>query len=238
MNYARTQNFTHTLQLGDFLEIRSLSPHDRNRKRIIEGARLIKEYEVGNKLLDELEQATAGSERIMLRGNHDYMVERYIDEHPEVEGFIEVEKGLKLKERGVKYVDSYPHGDLFNIGKLYFDHGHFIGPNSARKHLDRYGVSVMYGHTNQTAIATKSLHGHNKVLSAFNIGCLCDIKVYNRLFMNGIPNDWNQAFATVDVRDNGDFNAYIHNIFDGMFSVNGKTYSYKDKVSAKLRKRK
>lgn len=220
--YARSHPFTHVVFLGDLLEGDAVSAHNKGKLKLLEGQRLADDYAFAGKLLDEVRGAVGDSADItLIKGNHEWRVDRYIEEHPEMDGLINVEKGLDLKRRNVRLVEAYPKGQLFRIGKLYFTHGIYIGGNHAKKHVDVFGVNIVYGHTHEVAIHSKVQYGKGKAHAAYNLGCLCR---YDQAYLAGSPTNWQHAFGEAFVRDDGKFHLNIYTIFDGETVVGGKVY--------------
>ncbi len=82
---------------------------------------------------------------VLLEGNHEYRVTRYINAHPELEGLIEVDKVLNLTERRIDWVQSWSKGELFNLGNCSFHHGLFCNDHHAKKMVTRFGRNILYG---------------------------------------------------------------------------------------------
>lgn len=232
LQYASTQHIDELVQLGDYVDADAVNGHDEGKRRTQEGRRLKDEYDIANELLDQLTDAVrvknSSAGLVMLKGNHEWRVDRWVDRHPEVEGLIEVEHALRLKARGVKWVESYPHGDLYQMGKLYALHGAYTNKYHAAKHLDEYGVNLIYGHVHSIQISSKPVFGEShKTIEAISVGCLCD---YDLPYIQGRPTKWQHAFAEVHVWDNGSFNVLPIRIHGGEFSApTGEFVSYRDR---------
>lgn len=225
MSFARQHVWTDVVHLGDLLEGDAISGHNKGKPKLVEGERLEADYAMANALLCEVEAAAPKAKIALLKGNHEYRVDRYIEEHPALDGLINVEKGLRIADRPrVQLIDCYPAGELYNIGKLYFTHGTYCGGNPCKKHLDVYGVNIVFGHTHEVGIYSKVTYGKGKALSAYNLGCLCR---YDMAYLEGRPTNWQHAIGEAYVLPNGKFNLVIHNIFDGEFVVHGKKYSWR-----------
>jgi hypothetical protein len=57
---------------------------------------------------------------------------------PQLWGTIEVEKALRLKERGIKWVKNWSEGETHRIGNVVFSHGLYVSDNQPRRHLQVY----------------------------------------------------------------------------------------------------
>jgi hypothetical protein len=78
------------IHLGDHWDMPSLSSYDRG-KRAAENRRVSADIAAGNAALERLEAAGAGKSSarfVMLRGNHEQRIERYTDDHPELDGTV------------------------------------------------------------------------------------------------------------------------------------------------------
>jgi len=62
----------------------------------------------------------------------------------------------RLEDSGVEYLDGYPANAHFVAeGAVQVIHGHYTGPNAARKYLEQSQVSTVYGHTHHPSLAWK-----------------------------------------------------------------------------------
>ena len=135
-----------------------------------------------------------------------------------MEGFAEIELNLKLKERGWKEI---PLNGVYKIGKLSLCHGLYTNQYHARKHVDIFGTSVIYGHNHDVQEHTRITYGNTEVHKGKSIGCLCDV---SPSYLKNKPNKWVHAFSVVYTYDDGNFNEYTINIINGQFVWNGKPY--------------
>lgn len=201
--------------LGDYLDCESVSHWLKDKARILENKRLLKEYELGNRELDYLAQFCP--KITYIEGNHENWVEQYIDHNPSTEGLLEVKKCLNLEARGIKYVKL---NHLYKIGKLYFTHGIFATKYHASKHLAAYGASIMYGHTHNAQTAQMSMQMIKPVM-AYGLGCLCSHSPY---YLHNRPCNWIDQFAVVEFDEKGNFNVTPINITNHQFIYAGKVY--------------
>jgi predicted phosphodiesterase len=139
------------------------------------------------------------SSRVWIGGNHEDRLRRYewkrlpeLAEHPDL-GF---ESLFKLSDYGF---DWQPYGSFYNLGKLMVTHGSLVSKHSAisaKNHFDKYGTSVLVGHTHRLGVYYKrnvrGVHG------AWENGCLC------RLDPEYVQHpDWQQGFSVVNVWPGG-----------------------------------
>lgn len=207
--------------LGDFMDVESLSSWDYDKKRPMEGRRFKKEIALANKELDYLQKHT--KKITYLEGNHEDRINRYLDKNPEMEGMIEIQEQLELKERGIKWEKM---NDLYKLGNMYFTHGMYTNIHNAKKHLQAFGCNITYGHQHGTQTAMQNMKMQEPHM-AYALGTLGD-KAPD--FMKNRPANWINQFA-VFYWDNktGLFNMYPINVIKNKFMWNGKVYGGKKK---------
>ena len=87
----------------------------------------------------------------------------------------------------------------------------------AYTHAVKCGCSIMYGHTHDIqAVTVPSVEGPHAGIS---IGCLCEKE---KGFLKGRLTNWQHAFATVRLREDGNFLPTIYRIEEGWTVVNGR----------------
>lgn len=206
--------------IGDFLDFNCISDHNAFNLRATEGETIQRDYNVANKVLDRWQKLTP--KVVLLEGNHDYRVERFIDAYPKMAGLLEVETGLRLRERGIKWVRSWSKGEKYRVGNATFIHGRYVNDHHAKKHAEAFGRPIFYGHTHDIQLYSKVTEGDNKTVVGQSLGCLCE---YQQYYLKGFPNRWQQAFAEFYVREDGFFNYTVTMIFNHKFiGPNGKEY--------------
>lgn len=201
--------------LGDFMDMESLSHWNMSKRRKLEGKRFEKEIETANKELDFLQKCA--DKVTYIEGNHEYWVVDYIDENPEMEGLIELDKRLNLKRRGIKFVKM---NDLYAIGNLYLTHGMYINKYHAQNHLSKLGCNLIYGHSHNTQTAMQN-QAMQKPHMAYGLGCLCEHKPD---YMKNKPANWISQFAVIYMDSKGNFNVYPINIIEHKFLWGGREY--------------
>jgi len=205
--------------LGDFMEVEALSSYDLSKQRKIEGKRYEEEIAVANKELDWL---TAHCKRITyLEGNHEYRVERYLDDHSELEGMLEVAKRLNLAQRGIKW---HKINKLIKRGKLYFTHGVYYGKYFAKKTVEEYGCSIVVGHTHRFQVHTMYPKMQKYPMVCYGLGCLGDT---DPAYKKDCPTGHLNQFAVCEIGNKGYFNLYPITIIGLTFRYGGKEWSLK-----------
>jgi hypothetical protein len=123
---------------------------------------------------------------------------------------------LNLEQRGVEWYPYVNYKKLYRIGDLTYIHGYYTSKYHAYAHLNKFGGSVIYGHTHKSQKATMNML-LQKPYRAWAIGCLCD---FAPSYLKGKPSGWTNGFAVVDT-----------NLASGNFQVtevefNGKKFIF------------
>lgn len=208
--------------LGDLMDFDLISSHNKDNLRATSGKQIRTEYEYGNDFLDELQAKASKAKFTLIEGNHDERIERYIDANPQLEGMLEMEAGLQLIKRKIKWVRFWTKGDIHKIGKAKFIHGLYTTKYHASKHAEAYGDNIFYGHTHDVQSHSKELVGGDKTIVGQSLGCLCK---YDQRYMRGKPSKWQQAFGVFYFLPDGHFTYYVIRIFKHRFvSPDGRVY--------------
>lgn len=159
--------------------------------------------------------------RIWIGGNHEDRVRRYVWGHAPSLGTVptlQFDELFRLKKRGFRWV---PYGGWVTLGRLVVTHGSMVRQHSAysaRAHYDRFGASVLIGHTHRMG----QYHIRTALLDhvAVENGCLCSLTPE----YDSYPN-WQQGFALVHVHEYGLFAIEQVRILNESFAVfGGKLY--------------
>ncbi len=207
--------------IGDFLDMRSLSMHDRGNVPL-QGVTLGYEYRKGNEVLDYFDSVLPRNvQKSYLYGNHEDRFKR-LGSMQEVNQYIDAlpspEVGLKLKDRGYQVKTNWKE-DYFKLGKLQLIHGIFCTQTPAKTHLTRMKTSVMLAHTHRVDTYYETNHG------AFNIGCFADIDSEGFSYLSRIERlNWRNAFGLVHVGDDENFQADVISCHENRFFYGGKRY--------------
>ena len=212
--------------LGDFLDCTPVSHwlKENKRYRTKEGLRLKDDYDRANKLLDKITIPSV-KHLVYINGNHEDWINDAIESQPELDGLINLDIGLKFKERrerGLK-LTHLEYGEFFNLGKLWLTHGTYTGTHHAKKHVESYGRSIVYGHLHDVQLYVKvcPIDIEDKHLG-LSLGCLAN---KNPQFMENRPNNWVHAVGVGFLRKDGTFNIDPIIISNGKATYAGKTFS-------------
>jgi len=208
--------------MGDQISLDCISGWNKKKPLLKEGHRLLKDYEGFNHhILEAHENITRPDiRRTFMIGNHEQRIEWYSEEHPELEGFIDIERHLELEERGYEVI---PFNEIHTVGKLSVIHGFYWNKYHAVKTLDAFEGNVVYAHVHNPQMYAKvSPIDRKGYHTATSLPCLCNIKPdYKR----NAPNFWINGFGIVEhLPATGYFNLYTIIIIDGSFMYNGKYY--------------
>ncbi len=224
--FMKTRKWDYYINLGDFMDLDVVSSHSAGKLRQVEGKRLKIDYDKGNKVLDRHQKIVKANNKrakfVLLEGNHEFRIERYLDINPAGQGYLEVENALKLKERGFKYVRCYKTGETFKLGHAYFHHGLYCNDAHAKKHVMHFGKNIFYGHLHDIQSYTIVQHGDGNSLVGQSLGCLCE---YEQSYIKGNPKKWQQAFAIFQFFPDGTFTYNVIRIFNHRFvAPDGRVY--------------
>lgn len=224
--YMADYRWNYWIQLGDFMDFDQISHWNKGLPGNVVNKTVAKDYREANAVLDRqqaiLHRRNPEVKMSLLSGNHEGRVTKYLAEHPELKGTIEVPISLRLKERGIRWIDFWDKGEVLKIGNAHFIHGVYTGNNHAKRHVENFGVNVYYGHTHDVMSWPKVLRGNDKTIEAHSLGCLSR---YDLPYLNGRPTNWQQCFGVFHFFDDGFYNMYAVRIFKHRFvSPEGRVY--------------
>lgn len=182
---------------------------------------LTDEIELAKKFMAWACEFSRPDRRIWIGGNHEDRIRRYVWENAASLGMLpglQFETLFHLTEFGFKWV---PYGGWIRLGHLIVTHGSMVRRHSAytaRAHYERFGTSVLIGHTHRLG------QYHIRTATADHVaienGCLCSLSPE----YDSYPN-WQQGFAFVHVHRDGLFSVEQVRILQESFAVfGGKVY--------------
>lgn len=174
--------------MGDFLTMDALNFFDKDKRKKLEGKRYCKEIDKGNEALDiifydflKLQNKQRNQklkiynpEIYYFEGNHEYRCVRYLEYDPTFDGFIGIEKDLKLKERKIKFI---PYREYLNINGIDFTHIPFnkakevCGINITRKVSQLMYNSCVFAHVHSMEYEAFKRHGQKELQQIMSVGC-------------------------------------------------------------------
>jgi hypothetical protein len=206
------------LYIGDFLDFDMVSAFNVGKPRLTQNRYIDGDYKYANKVLDRhqaiIRKRNPRAKFVLLEGNHEERIERFIDSVPALQGTLEVETGLRLRERKIEWVRSWSRGEIYKIGKASFTHGLYTNQYHAKKMLDAEAASIFYGHTHDMMCIPRSRRDKHDLQVGQSLGCLCDIE---QSYMKGKPSNWQQGFGVFHFLPDGTFTYYTPRIIDHRF---------------------
>lgn len=203
---------------GDQMDFGCISHHNKGKYRLLENARLKRDYsgfQAG--VLDRIEKVIPKScKKWFMIGNHEYWVERLIDDNPSLEGLVEVENNLDLREWSV-----IPFNEALSIGKINFIHGMYANKYHAEKNIRIYNKNIFSGHVHTSQIFTVVSPLKSIPQQGVSVGCLCN---KNMAYMHNKPSAWIHQFMYWYELADGTFRYYLVTILNGIAVINNKVY--------------
>lgn len=209
---------------GDFLDMNSLSSHDKGRKPL-PGVTLDWEYAESEVLLSSLLDPLASSvEKVYIFGNHEDRYHRYMSDidnsklGSSLEGPI---SGLKLVDKGFDIYENWKE-DFITLGHhLQVSHGEFFNVHSAKKHIDTYRKSVLYYHTHRVQQYIEGAVG------GYNGGSMADFNAPVFGYASrAMKNSWLNGFNAVHIDEQGFYHIQQIVCYNNSFVFGNKIYKY------------
>tara|TARA_R110000744_G_scaffold13121_2_gene38447 strand:- start:5001 stop:5750 length:750 start_codon:yes stop_codon:yes gene_type:complete len=160
----------HLVILGDFLDIHSLSRHDKSPLKTVSFA---KEIAVAKELLKRIDKAAGRAKRHFIMGNHENRVYKYlISKAPEIYDMINLPSLLDFERFGFTHFDYLDH---LRIGNLILAHdiGH-AGKSAHSQSLSMAGMSIAIGHTHRMAMVIEKKLQTGELITGATMGWLGD----------------------------------------------------------------
>lgn len=212
----------HLILSGDFLDLSSLSRHNRDSLKKLSDITYDQECDSGAALVRDLEEAAGRSKRSYLYGNHEDSFNRHLEERDNAKtgkGLQRPEELMRLREHKWEVHtnwkdDSIPVGDHLEIV-----HGQYCTVHAAKKHFDECEGSVMFGHTHRWQSFVTSKRG------SYNIGWLGDPQSPGFSYAPRTQRmKWINGFAVVYTLDDGGFIPVPVQCWENKFTFDGRLY--------------
>jgi len=202
---------------GDLIDFYSISKFSRDPARVLN---LEQEFKQGREILTKIADILPNTEKIFIFGNHEDRLRKFIWNNPVLDGCIDIEDKLGLKDYGYKW---YNYGKNYEYKTLIYTHGYKVNKHSAytaKNLLEDLGMSVIFGHTHRMGTHYKTNHGGSLV--AVENGCLCINDLSYDWFRREVPN-WQKGISVVKwIEDR--FNIHQICIPKHKFIIYGKHY--------------
>jgi hypothetical protein len=168
------------------------------------------------------ESAGSRCKKDALYGNHEARALAFLEEDDNGklgEELKQPDEALRLEERGFSVHRDWKE-DSVKVGPyLEVIHGVYLGDNTAKKHLTEVQGSCVFGHSHRVQSYVSGKRG------AYNIGHLGDSDSDGFRYMNRWSRQrWVNAFAVINLLDDGSFLVNTVNCWKNRFVLNGKAY--------------
>lgn len=209
--------------LGDAHDWTSVSHWIADQSKYLDGGVIQDNFrELHTVLLDPLNRVRGKAEIVYILGNHeDWLIQAtYIN--PNGRGYWDIEKNIDLKKYHMTII---PVNKAYRVNdNLSMIHGNYCNIYHAKKTVEVYHTSILYGHTHDIQSHTLvSPIDVEKFYKGASIGCLCNL---NPHYQRNRPNRWVNGFSYVYVDDkDGSFHDFQVVIVKNKFWANGKKYA-------------
>jgi predicted phosphodiesterase len=212
INEAIKRDVDSVILNGDYFDFYQISRFSKNPSYM----GIVKELEIGNELLDYIQEMLPKSKIIFKEGNHDERLDKFINEKcSELYGLpnLNLVSQIEAKNRGMLYVNDQR---IMKYGHLHILHGHeingFSGVNPARALYNKVHTTALAGHLHRSG--THHEPDLNRTFTAcWTMGCNCELSPeFSRV------NAWNLGHTFIE-RDKNDFKLENYKI------INGKVYN-------------
>lgn len=209
---------------GDFLDMNSLSSHDKGRKPL-PGVTLDWEYTESEILLNDLLDPLSNNiEKIYIWGNHEDRYHRYMSDIDNsklgnsLQGPI---AGLGLVDKGFDIYENWKEDYIVLGWHLQVAHGEFFNVHSAKKHIDTYRKSILYYHTHRVQQYIEGSVG------GYNGGSMADFNAPVFGYASrAMKNSWLNGFNAVHVDEQGFYHIQQIVCYNNSFVFGNKIYKY------------
>lgn len=201
--------------MGDILDLEVISHHHREDFKNIGFDNIKKTFthliESFRGILDMFRTVFPKAEITFVPGNHEEWLCQFATEFPQLWTDLDRESSqrtlnslLCAKKIGVNIL---PFGESFNIGKLYFRHGHEYGSQFPAKQAvlhSHKSIAIWHHHTRQTYTSYSDVDADEYV--GFAVPCYCHKAMK---YGKGKPNRWTNGFLWSTHKASGNFTAGI-----------------------------
>jgi len=216
--FAKDFKPTQVVLGGDVHEWSSVSSWLADQSKLLEGGTIAASYEeLEHVIFKPIRKAAPKAKKVFIVGNHDDRINTVLRVQPNFRGFIELSKNIP------KDFEIVPVNMPYCIGSnLIVIHGLYTNAFHAKKTVEAYHVSVLYGHVHTFQSYTLiSPIDPKKFYMGQSIGCLSTL---NPEFMKNRPNSWMNGFCYVYVNSDETFHHVPVIIVDGKFYAEGRKY--------------
>jgi len=203
---------------GDAHDWTAVSQWIADQSRALDGGTIMDNYRaLGETVLTPLRKAGGRTKIVYLTGNHEAWLNQAAILNPNGRGYWELENNLP------KDIQIVPLNKVYSIGpNLVATHGVYTNMYHAKKTVEAFHTSVIYGHVHTFQSHTLvSPIDSEKYYIGQSIGCLSTL---NPSFMKNRPNAWMNGFCYIYLNGDGSFHHVPVIIVNGKFYANGRKY--------------
>jgi predicted phosphodiesterase len=209
--------------IGDMLDMMAVMTHQKTVSQ--RKVSLVEEIKAANAAIDQIDAVAGKAKKILVSGNHESRVDRYLTKNaPDLEGIISVAELMQAPRRGWEVI---PYGEHKRIGKLVLTHDVGIsGERSIFAAEKDFNTNVVTGHTHiQRWAVVGNGRGDSHVTASG--GWLGDPKHATYVPEIKKQRNWSHGFNVFHLLPNGNVFVTPVPIVDGQCIVNGTVYSVK-----------
>ena len=187
--------------LGDICDFYAISRFlkEPERKLSLQG-----DLDNTKSFLFNLRRSFPKADIVYSQGNHEARLTKYLQGNTEelsVLRCLDIRELLGLKDLKISYV---PEHKPYRVGRLLLTHGQIVRKHSgysAKAHFDKFGCSVLHGHTHR--LGTHYHTDFETTHVAAENGCLCSLDPEY-----AIAPDWQHGCSIVSVSKSGNFSLH------------------------------
>jgi hypothetical protein len=201
------------VQIGDFADVTGFNTH--GKKIEMEGVRWKADCEVTQDALYRLmapfyRRKRKLPMRIVTGGNHEQRVEKFVADHPNLQGAIGIED-LGFARHGFTY---HPYGQMVNIEGVNFVHNlsaqssQVPAIDSPTNGVRSIGMSTVVGHSHSAKYVP--IYFRDRTLHGLDVGCAIHKEMgFSEGWSHGTAHKYRRCVWVLDNVKNGDFD-YRH----------------------------
>jgi predicted phosphodiesterase len=163
------------VHIGDMGTFDSLSGWDKDKRRKMEGRRYAKDISALSTYVSRLDGGRYQKyQSILLEGNHEDRIARYLDYNPVMEGQLDYASqcGIADKWKIIPFREYYKHYGVSFTHVPIMENGKPIsGKLATSRALEICRDSVVFGHTHKLDYVACHRHGQTHLQEALNVGC-------------------------------------------------------------------
>lgn len=170
--------------------------------------RKLKEEASGfTKQLEDFRLAMSKANFTYIVGNHEHWLKEFTQKYPQMND-LSLQSLLPLKKLKVRLI---PFGGYYQIGKIYFKHGHEYGTeNPAKQAVTRAHHTMVIGHHHSYKVWTEY---SDVVAEERHVGVLVPCYCHRAPdYQKGRPNAWLNGFFYATVKPSGKYCLGIQNV--------------------------